>query len=197
MLADERLGMIGTCRHHCDGRPRPVDNWDFLVRRRRAPVRPFREGNSGGSAPTPPRPVGPTRHRPQADVAAGGTATGTASTVWAARTGSRAGFWNAWPSEIGSVTGRRGWSSTSARSVCIALYVEAVGLQQADAERAGDVFGVEYRELPMPPRQLLGRRLRGDPQHQGPGRTPDETAIRAFFRAQRSRQDPAKWMQET
>ena len=46
VLAEPSVGMAGTFSRHCDGRSRALDRWDFRVRRRRFPVRPFREGDA-------------------------------------------------------------------------------------------------------------------------------------------------------
>jgi hypothetical protein len=51
--------------------------------------------------------------------------------------------WPAWvPLDIGE-------------DVCIGVYVGAVGLSCANANRPGEPFGVEYRDIPLPPAELV------------------------------------------
>ena len=157
VLADPDVGMAGTFSRHCDGRPRPLDRWDFRVRRRRFPVRPFREGDSAegrlrlrhtlwGDPATLRRRIATARRN---GYGYGEHCLGGAYAVpgrFLERMGDRGWFddWPAWvPLDIGE-------------DVCIGVYVRAVGLSCVDANRPGEPFGVEYRDLPLPPEELVG-----------------------------------------
>jgi hypothetical protein len=155
-LGDGDLGMVGTFSQHCDGRPRELDRWDFRVRRRRIPVRPFREGDQadgrlrlrhtlwGDPAILRRRIAAARRH----GYGYGEHCLGGAYAVsgrFLQRMGQHGWFddWPAWiPLDIGE-------------DVCIGVYVRAVGLACADANRPGEPFGVEYRDLPLPPGDLV------------------------------------------
>lgn len=149
-LADPGAGMAGTFSRHCDGRIREVDRWDFRVRRRRFPVRPFREGDAadgrlrlkhslwGSSAVVRRRIAAARRHGYRyGEHCLGGAY--AVSGEFLTRMGARGWFgdWPAWvPLDLGE-------------DVCIGVYVRAVGLGCVDANGQGDPFGVEYRELPL------------------------------------------------
>jgi hypothetical protein len=156
LLSDPSTGMAGTFSRHCDGRPRPLDLWDFRVRRRRFPVRPFREGGDAGGRLQ-------LRHTLWGDPAIlrrriaaarrhgygyGEHCLGGAYAVpgrFLDRMAERGWFhdWRSWvPLDIGE-------------DVCIGVYVRAVGLSCIDANRPGEPFGVEYRDLPLPPAELV------------------------------------------
>lgn len=156
VVADPAVGMAGTFSQHCDGRRRELDRWDFRVRRRRFPVRPFREGDAaegrlrlrhalwGAPAVLRRRISAARRH----GYGYGEHCLGGAYAVpgrFLERMGERGWFddWRAWvPLDIGE-------------DVCIGVYVRAVGLECIDANRPGEPFGVEYRDLPLPPSELL------------------------------------------
>jgi len=156
VLARPDVGMAGTFSRHCDGRPRPLDRWDFRVRRRRFPVRPFREGDDAagrlrlrhalwGDPAILRRRIAAARRR---GYGYGEHCLGGAYAVpgrFLERMGEHGWFddWPAWvPLDIGE-------------DVCIGVYVRAVGLACTDANQAGEPFGVEYRDLPLPPQELL------------------------------------------
>lgn len=184
-LSDPRVGMVGTFSQHCDGRPRELDRWDFRVRRRRFPVRPFREGDSSdgrlrlrhtlaGDAAILRRRIAAARRN---GYGYGEHCLGGAYAVpgrFLARMAAKGWYddWRAWvPLDIGE-------------DVCIGVYVRAVGLACADANRPGQPFGVEYRDLPLPPPELVdaGYAVVHSIKDQD-GLT--EPQIRAFFASQR------------
>jgi hypothetical protein len=184
-LEDERIGMIGTALHHCDGSDRPLDRWDWHVRRHRLLVRPWRRDGVKGSPLV-------LRH----------TLTGPAALlrrriVAARRNGYRYGRHclggaYAVPGRFLDRMGARGWFDDwpvwvdldIGEDVCIGLYVHAVGLGLADANRPGDVFGVEYQTLPGTPQEVVDRgyaiihTVKDQDDY-------DEATIRAFFAARR------------
>ena len=185
-LAAPELGMVGTFSRHCDGRPRPLDRWDFRVRRRRFPIRPFREGDSAdgrlrfrhtlwGHPAVLRRRIAAARRN---GYGYGEHCLGGAYAVpgrFIERMGERGWFddWAAWvPVDLGE-------------DVCIGVYVRAVGLGCLDANRPGEPFGVEYRDLPLAPQDLLdaGYAVVHSIKDQD-GRT--ESEIRAFFAARRT-----------
>ncbi len=156
VLADPALGMVGTFDQHCDGRPRSRDRWHYGVRRRRLPVRPFREDNDPtgrlrlrhtlwGDPAVLRRRIAAARRQ---GYGYGEHCLGGAYAVpgrFLDRMAERGWYddWRAWmPLDIGE-------------DVCIGVYVRAVGLACANANRAGEPFGVEYQDLPLPPQQLL------------------------------------------
>lgn len=186
ILSDPTVGMAGTFSMHCDGRPRPLDRWDFRVRRRRFVVRPFRDANLatgrlrlrhslwGDSATLRRRIAAARRHGYQY----GEHCLGGAYAVpgrFLDRMGERGWYddWSAWISfDIGE-------------DVCIGVYVHAVGLRLADANGPGQPFGVEYQTLPGPPSELLeaGYSVVHSVKDQA---GLEESAIRAFFAARRA-----------
>jgi hypothetical protein len=156
VLEDPAVGMAGTFSRHCDGSPRDPDRWPFRVRRRRFPVRPFREGGDASGRLQ-------IRHTLWGDPAIlrrriararrcgygyGDHCLGGAYAVpgrFLDRMADRGWFddWPAWvPLDIGE-------------DVCIGVYVGAVGLRCLDANQRGEPFGVEYRDLPLPPPELV------------------------------------------
>jgi hypothetical protein len=186
VLDDPAVGMAGTFSHHCDGRPRPMDRWDFRVRRRRIPVRPFREGDIAegrlrfrhtlwGPPAVLRRRIAAARRN---GYGYGEHCLGGAYAVpgrFLEGMDARGWFddWPAWvPLDIGE-------------DVCIGVYVRAVGLGCVDANRPGDPFGVEYRDLPLPPQELLdaGYAVVHSIKDQD-GLTED--GIRSFFAARRA-----------
>lgn len=186
VVAPPRVGMAGTFSRHCDGRPRPLDLWDFRVRRRRFLVRPFRDGDAatgrlrlrhtmwGDTAVLRRRIAAARRH----GYGYGEHCLGGAYAVpgrFLDRMGEQGWFddWSAWiPYDIGE-------------DVCIGMYVHAVGLSCIDANQPGEPFGVEYRDLPLPPQDLLdaGYAVVHSVKDQA---GLEEAAIRAFFAERRS-----------
>lgn len=185
-LSDPHVGMVGTFSQHCDGRPRELDRWDFRVRRRRFPVRPFREGDQAtgrlrlrhslwGDSAVLRRRIAAARRN---GYGYGEHCLGGAYAVpgrFLDRMADHGWFddWRAWvPLDIGE-------------DVCIGVYVRATGLACANANRPGEPFGVEYRDLPLPPQQLIDagyaavHSIKDQDGH-------SEAEIRAFFAALRT-----------
>ncbi|MFL6206829.1 MAG: hypothetical protein ACJ739_15925 [Acidimicrobiales bacterium] len=186
VLEDPSVGMAGTFDRHCGGAPRDVDRWDFRVRRRRFPVRPFREDHQAsgrlrmrhtlwGDAATIRRRIATARRQ---GYGYGEHCLGGAYAVpgrFLDRVAERGWFgdWPAWvPLDIGE-------------DVCIGVYVGAVGLSCRNANQRGEPFGVEYRDLPLPPPELrdAGYAVVHSIKDQD-GWTEDE--IRAHFARQRA-----------
>jgi hypothetical protein len=153
---DESIGMAGTFDRHCDGTARDLDRWDFRVRRRRFRVRPFREGNQAdgrlqlqhtlwGDRAVLRRRITAAHHH---GYGYGEHCLGGAYAVpgrFLARMAER-GWYDDWPAWVPHDIGE---------DVCIGVYVRAVGLGCVNANRPGQPFGVEYRDLPLAPPELL------------------------------------------
>jgi hypothetical protein len=185
VLADESLGMVGTFGRHCDGSERSFDLWPFRVRRRRFLVRPFRDGPNGD---------GPLRVR---QAIWGERAVLRRRIIEARRNGysygdhcigggyavprrflqrmAERGYFADWPAWVGFDIGE---------DVCIAIYVRAVGLALADANRPGQPFGVEYHTLPGSPQEIVDADYAVIHSIKDPAY--GEDAVREFFSARRA-----------
>jgi len=186
LFGDPDVGMVGTCRRHCDGRPRALDRWDFRVRRRRFLVRPWRKDGvkesrlelrhtlTGPQAVVRSRIAKARRTGYRYGVHCLGGAYAMAGRVLERMAEDDAfGEWPAWVDlDIGE-------------DVCTSIYVSSVGYELRDANQRGDVFGVEYDELPLPPDELLDagyaivHTVKDQPAI-------DEASIRAFFAERRA-----------
>lgn len=186
-LAPQRVGMIGTCRRHCDGRARALDKWDFRVRRRRFPVRPWRRGGvetgrlelrhtlRGSPAVIRRRIVKARRSGYEYGVHCLGGAYAIGGRVLD-RLATEQAFdeWRAWVDlDIGE-------------DVCTSIYVQSAGFALADANQRGQVFGIEYDTLPLPLAGLVeaGYAIVHTVKDQD---GLSETSIREFFQARRVR----------